>query len=144
MLKLDLKIRSAGVNDIASIQRRLKRTGLYFEPVDGYKELYEDQLRLDPESIVVVERGSSIVGVVFFVFSPLLTHVFHLAVAARYRRKGIGAMLLREVEDRVRKNGGNYISSYIEKGNKASLKLCDSLEFEKYNVGLVARYKEVR
>jgi len=44
-----------------------------------------------------------------------------LAVRSESRCKGLGSMLLREMEKRLKKRGLNVISALVEKGNEDSL-----------------------
>lgn len=63
------------------------------------------KLGRDPDLFLVAEEENGLVGTVIGGFDGRRGFVYHLAVAPRFRRQGIGSLLMREVENRLRSKG---------------------------------------
>ncbi len=63
------------------------------------------KLERDPELFIVAVDGGKIVGTVFAGFDGRRGIIYHLAVEEAYRKRGIGKMLMQEVERRLRAKG---------------------------------------
>ena len=137
---IEFTFRSAVKSDIPRIQELLRETGLYFEPIDSRPDVYEKQLDHDPDSIVVAEHHNRIIGMQMFVYSPLYSVVFHLAVEPKYQRLTLGTAIFTRVIGRIRQRGCCDIAGYVEENNKASHGLCNRLGLKKYPTKLIARY----
>jgi ribosomal protein S18 acetylase RimI-like enzyme len=70
-------------------------------------ELAEIQMKLqrDPDLFLVAEADSQLIGTVLGGFDGRRGMIYHLAVDQAYRRTGIGARLMSEVEKRLRSKG---------------------------------------
>lgn len=136
--KKAISYRSFCPDDIAAIRMLLKKTALYFSPIDDHLEWYEDKWRHDPSSLMVAHDNKKLVGMIMFTFDPLLSVVAHLAVGPRYQRRGIGRELLKRALQQIEAKGGHYVAGYIIHSNTASLKLCESLGFERFAQPLTA------
>ena len=78
--------------------------GIHVGPSDAVGEI-EKKLRRDPDLFLIAEEGGEFIGTVMGGFDGRRGFVYHLAVADRFRGKGLGSLLLKEVEDRLRKKG---------------------------------------
>ena len=65
----------------------------------------EKKIAHDPELFLVAELDGDIIGSVIGGFDGRRGLIYHLAVAAAYRGKGIGSRLMAEVESRLRAKG---------------------------------------
>jgi ribosomal protein S18 acetylase RimI-like enzyme len=65
----------------------------------------EKKLQRDPDLFLVAEAGAEIVGTVIGGFDGRRGMVYHLAVATAHRSRGIGGLLLEEVERRLKAKG---------------------------------------
>ena len=68
-------------------------------------EQIENKLRRDPDLFLVAEESGELVGAVLGGFDGRRGLIYHLAVAKGYRKKGIGARLMDELEQRLRAKG---------------------------------------
>jgi ribosomal protein S18 acetylase RimI-like enzyme len=75
------------------------------------KEEIAKKMKRDPDLFLVAEDAGKIVGSVLGGFDGRRGLVYHLAVAHEYRRQGMGAALMAELESRMRVKG--CIRSYL-------------------------------
>lgn len=85
-------------------------SGIHVRRSDELAEL-EKKIQRDPELFLVVEYDDQIIGSVLGGFDGRRGMVYHLAVAEKYRKKGIGKLLMNELENRMRSKG--CIRSYL-------------------------------
>lgn len=71
---------------------------------DTLEEIHK-KLERDPDLFLVAEADDRIIGTVMGGFDGRRGLVYHLAVAADWQRKGIGTLLMEEVEARLRARG---------------------------------------
>ena len=69
------------------------------------------KLQRDPDLFLVAEVDGQIIGSVMGGFDGRRGMVYHLAVASTYRKKGIGVLLMNELERRMKLKG--CIRSYL-------------------------------
>ena len=125
----DSVLRSCLPADCARLVTLLQATGLYEPSVDNEKA-FQEKLRHDLESIIVVEQGGVILGMVVTVFDPWVASLWHLAVHPEHRGRGYGDALASEAERRLRKRGAQVVIGYVREGNIPSRSL-----FKKRNWG---------
>ena len=75
------------------------------------------RLQRDPELFLVATGQGSLVGAVLGGFDGRRGWVYHLAVAATHRRRGIGAALLTELESRLRALGCVKVNLLVQPAN---------------------------
>ena len=68
-------------------------------------EEIQKKLEHDPDLFLVAEEGGQIIGTAIGGFDGRRGLLYHLAVAASFRRRGIGSRLMEEVETRMRAKG---------------------------------------
>jgi ribosomal protein S18 acetylase RimI-like enzyme len=122
----------------------VKKTGLYFDPIDDNPGWYSQKWRHDPSSLIVAVDNKRIVGTVMFSFDPVLSVIAHLGVLPKYRRMGVGRTLLRMAMERIADKGGNYVAGYIVHTNRASLELCKQEGLQTFDVPLTAAFRSLR
>lgn len=84
--------------------------GIHLRRSDTREELAK-KLQRDPDLFLVAELESRIIGTVLGGFDGRRGMVYHLAVEANFRGKGIGRALMSELEKRLKHRG--CIRSYL-------------------------------
>lgn len=78
--------------------------GIHLRRSDEKEELGK-KLQRDPDLFLVAELNNKIIGTVLGGFDGRRGMVYHLAVAAEYRQKGLGSLLMSELEKRLISKG---------------------------------------
>lgn len=78
--------------------------GIHVSRSDAPEEIRK-KLQRDPDLFLVATIGGQIIGTVMGGFDGRRGIVYHLAVAARHRSRGIGTALMDALEDRLRELG---------------------------------------
>ncbi|MBM4424287.1 MAG: GNAT family acetyltransferase [Chloroflexi bacterium] len=78
--------------------------GVALGPSDTPQEI-QKKITRDPDLFLVAEEGGAIIGAVIGAFDGRRGAVYHLAVAASHRSRGLGAALMRELESRLKAKG---------------------------------------
>ncbi len=75
------------------------------------------KLQRDPDLFLVAEKEGEIIGAVMGGFDGRRGLVYHLAVRADCRKQGIGALLMEELENRLRQKGCLKVYLLVTKDN---------------------------
>lgn len=78
--------------------------GVHVGNSDAPKEIEKKLLR-DPELFLVAEINGKLIGTIIGGFDGRRGFIYHVAVMADYRERGIGSQLMHEVENRLRAIG---------------------------------------
>jgi ribosomal protein S18 acetylase RimI-like enzyme len=78
--------------------------GIHVRRSDEKQELAK-KLQRDPDLFLVAEANDKIIGAVLGGFDGRRGMVYHLAVEAGLRNKGLGALLMNELERRMKEKG---------------------------------------
>jgi len=84
--------------------------GVHVHRSDSFDEI-QKKLSRDPELFLVAEDDGRIIGAVMGGFDGRRGMIYHLAVETKYRGRGIGALLMQEIENRLKAAG--CIRSYL-------------------------------
>lgn len=103
--------------------------GIRVGPSDAPSEI-EKKLERDPDLFLVAETGDEMVGTVIGGFDGRRGHVYHLAVAAAFRRQGIGSQLMTELEDRLRSKGCLRCYLLVRPGNHGAQRHYEQLGWQ--------------
>jgi ribosomal protein S18 acetylase RimI-like enzyme len=79
-------------------------SGIQLRRSDDPDEI-QKKLQRDPDLFLVAETSGEMVGTVIGGFDGRRGIVYHLAVAERFRKQGIGELLMDELERRLRTKG---------------------------------------
>ena len=103
--------------------------GIHLRRSDEEQELAK-KLQRDPDLFLVAELDGQIIGTVLGGFDGRRGMVYHLAVKSAYRNRGIGAMLMQALEDRMKAKG--CIRSYllVTKENSDAIRFYENTGWE--------------
>jgi ribosomal protein S18 acetylase RimI-like enzyme len=97
-----------------------QRSGLWMRPSDGPEETLL-KLTRDPELFLVARQAQAgVIGTVMGAWDGRRAYVYHLAVLPEYTRRGVGSMLMDELEARFRRLGAMKAKLQILTDNEAS------------------------
>ena len=94
-----MQIRNYKDADFPQLKELLKATGIYYEPLDK-REIFQKKIEHDPASIIIAEDTGGIIGIVFIIYDPWNSFVYHLGVHPDCRGKGLANELMDEAEGR--------------------------------------------
>ncbi len=112
--------------------------GVRVGPSDAPSEI-EKKLDRDPDLFLVAEAGDQLVGTVIGGFDGRRGHVYHLAVAAGFRRQGIGSRLMNELERRLRAKGCLRCYLLVRPGNTGAQQHYEQLGWQELDDHLYAK-----
>ncbi len=119
-----MKIRRLVPDDYEKIIELWKVAGLPYKPKGrDSKESIEKQMKENPEFFIGVFVGDKLVGTVVASFDGRKGWINRLAVHPKYRRRGIGELLIKKAEAVLKEKGAWIISALVEKENEPSLNL---------------------
>jgi len=120
------------MNDYDTVLQLWKAAGLTIRPGDE-REGIELKLRRDPDLFLIAEDSDEIVGVVIGAWDGRRGWINHLAVRPDQQRKGIGMLLVRELEKRLTGKGARKINAQIYQSNTRSLSFFKVMGYEVHN-----------
>jgi len=100
--------------------------GIQLSPSDHPEELAK-KLERDPDLFLVYEEHGEILGAVLGGFDGRRGLMYHLAVPAGQRRKGIGKALMLELEARLRQKGCLKYYLLVTPDNAAALSFYETM-----------------
>ncbi len=112
--------------------------GLGIGRSDTRKEIAK-KLQRDPDLFLVAEDDGKIVGTVIGGYDGRRGLIYHLAVARAYRQRGIGTLLMNEVERRLRAKGCVRAYLLIKRGNEQVVEFYRQRGWETMDVTLMAK-----
>ncbi len=104
--------------------------GVRVGPSDAPEEVQKKLLR-DPDLFLVAEAGEEMVGTVIGGFDGRRGMVYHLAVAAGFRRQGIASRLMTELEARLRSKGCIRCYLIVRLGNDGAMRHYEKLGWQR-------------
>ncbi len=112
--------------------------GVHVRRSDAPVEIQKKLLR-DPDLFLLAEAGGKLIGTVMGGFDGRRGMVYHLAVEDSYRRQGIGASLMEELEKRLKAKG--CIRSYlmVAPGNEDVIDFYQKRGWEKMQITIMAK-----
>jgi ribosomal protein S18 acetylase RimI-like enzyme len=78
--------------------------GIQLSPSDSAEEIKKKLMR-DPDLFLIARQGGQLLGAVLGGFDGRRGMVYHLAVRATDRKRGVGRALMEELESRLRAKG---------------------------------------
>ena len=124
-----MRIRQFRLLDYDDVVKLWQKNGLIIRPGDEVEGIRLKMGR-DPDLFLIAEERGEIVGVVMGAWDGRRGWINHLAVKRSQQRKGIGTMLIRELETRLVKKGARKVNAQIYKWNKKSLTFFKTAGYE--------------
>src|SRR5215211_7173146 len=84
-----------------------------YSPTPDSLEVLRRLRERDPESLLVARRNGRVVGTLIAGWDGWRGNMYRLAVAAGYRRQGIGLALVRAGERRLRDRGARRVTALV-------------------------------
>jgi len=97
------------------------------------------KLQRDPDLFLVAEDDGKIIGTVIGGYDGRRGLIYHLAVARAYRERGIGTMLMNEVERRLRAKGCLRAYLLVKRGNEQVVEFYRQRGWKTMDVTLMAK-----
>ena len=116
-----IMIRNYKDSDYTKIRSCLKKAG-HFDSIKDTKENLKKKMRASPGSIIVAIEDGKVVGCQYIIFDYFSSFLFRLCVDEKHRHKGIGGLLMREAEKRVKKKGIKKVSILVREPELDHLK----------------------
>lgn len=107
--------------------------GVHAGRSDTAKEI-EKKLQRDPDLFLIAETDGRIVATVLGGFDGRRGMMYHLAVAQEYRRRGIGAALMAELEGRLRQKGCRRYYLLVTRENEEAMQFYESRGWERMDL----------
>ena len=104
-------------SDYKDVKQTLKEGKLYDDIWENRKNLRR-KIKRDPESIFLAINDNKIIGCVFIVEDGWNAFIWRLSVRKKYRRQGIGKMLMQKAEEIIKKRGIKESSIFVDTKNK--------------------------
>jgi ribosomal protein S18 acetylase RimI-like enzyme len=126
----EITVREMTLGDYDAVTRLWAQAGLPYRPRGRDQP---DKMRVELERgtavFLVAEAEDELVGVVLGTHDGRRGWINRLAVAPAYRRRGIAARLVSEVEQRVEALGIEIVAALIESDNEASLRFFRAIDY---------------
>ena len=103
-----MKIRVMDISDyekVYALWMSCKNMG--FNNLDDSKEGIEKFLKRNPDTSFVAIEGDEVVGIVLAGHDGRRGYVYHMSVAEKYRKQGIGTQLINHCEEALKREGIN-------------------------------------
>jgi ribosomal protein S18 acetylase RimI-like enzyme len=117
---MTLKLREFRMKDYRDVRELWGESGLEIRPGDDENEVRIKVTR-DPELFLVAEEDDRVVGSLMGAWDGRRGWLYHLGVLPEYRRRGIAAALVEEVERRMKAKGVVKANTLVYDTNTPSL-----------------------
>ena len=118
-------IRPAEATERDAVQQLWEASGLSRAAIDEWDALISGATT----AVLVADDGNGLVGAAIATFDGWRAYIYHLAVAERARRQGIGASLMGNVEQYLVSAGARYVYVMVNEENTEGLALVGSLGY---------------
>ena len=124
------RVRNVKESDLSSIYLIELKSFKYPYPL----QLFVFYYKLSPETFIVVECSSNVVGYAIGLIEGDVGHIISLAVDPKFRGRGLGKLLLRELEKRLVSAGAKVFKLEVSVNNLIALRMYTSLGYRVVNL----------
>jgi ribosomal protein S18 acetylase RimI-like enzyme len=128
-----MQIREFKIDDYAQVLALWRTGGLVISRSDSQEGLRR-QLERDADLFLVAQENNRIVGVIMGRWDGRRGWINHLAVAPDQQGKGLGSLLVNQVEDRLKAKGCEKINLLIEASNSSVPEFYERLGYARDNL----------
>lgn len=122
-------VREFKISDYDSVVEVWKDTKLIIRPGDDRNGI-ELKLQRDPDLFLVATDDEDVIGVVMGAWDGRRGWINHLAVRPGRQRKGIGKLLIGELEKRLKRKGAKKVNAQIYQWNNESIEFFRAVGYE--------------
>ena len=119
LLPQEMQIREFRLADYDSVLELWLEAGLLFRPGDRKDEVAK-KIKRDPELFLVAEGRGKILAAVMGAWDGRRGWIYHLAVTPKAQRRGLGTILVRELERRMSRKGVVKVNAVVYRDNRIS------------------------
>jgi len=112
--------------------------GIHLRRSDEPEEI-QKKLQRDPDLFLLAEDDGKVMGSVIGGFDGRRGLVYHLAVAEDYRNQGVGALLMEELEKRLRAKGCIRIYLLVTRDNPEAIAFYEKYGWEKMDLHIYGK-----
>jgi [ribosomal protein S18]-alanine N-acetyltransferase len=98
-------------------------------PSPWSKELFEEELKRDVAYYFVMEEEGQVAGYMGYWEAPQEAHIINLAIAPKFRGRGLGRQMIEYCLDFARKRGAGLATLEVRESNEAARKLYEKCDF---------------
>lgn len=98
-------------------------------PSPWSKELFEEELKRDRARYFVGEMDGQVAGYMGYWEAPEEAHIINLAIAPRFRQKGLGFQMMEYCLSFAYNKGARLATLEVRESNEAALKLYEKMNF---------------
>jgi len=129
-----ISLRPLTIDDYDGLRALWEEAGLPYRPNGrDTRENISSQMRSDCSIYLVAEEDGKMVGAVLGTHDGRKGWINRLAVAPDQRKRGIAAMLVRAVEERLLERGIEIFACQIEDWNEPSMTVFDHLGYTRHD-----------
>lgn len=125
-------LRNYSTDDYVAL-RTILEEGDLFVPAWDTEERLKKRITQREDSIIVATNNDEIVGCIYIV-DDIIPLIFRLAVKKEYRKKGIGKMLIKEAEKRLKENGHTEVAIFVHEENDELKKWYGRQGYEQFSL----------
>jgi len=122
-------VREFKISDYDAVVELWKDTRLIIRPGDDRNSI-ELKVQRDPDLFLVATDDEDVIGVVMGAWDGRRGWINHLAVRPSGQRKGIGKLLIGELEKRLKRKGAKKVNAQIYQWNTESIEFFKAVGYE--------------
>lgn len=127
-----MEIKSMSIEDYDSVYQLWANTqGMGMRSFDDSFEGINKFSKRNPSTNFIAQEGNKIIGVILCGHDGRRGYIYHTAVSADYRGRGIGRALVDAVIDALKKEGINKAALVVFSSNELGNKFWQALGFDK-------------
>ena len=138
-----IKIRNYKDSDYEDVKTNLKQAHM-FNPLSDKRETLKRKIKANPGSIIVAIADNKVIGQQFIIEDQWKGFLYRLSIRKPYRKRGIGSLLIKEAEKRLKRKGIKEVNFYVREPHFTKLKnYYKKLGYDTYKVKRLLLHKNL-